>query len=321
MNSPVLIMGYRRSDLLQEILDSLPQNRKIYIHIDGPKVNTILEVEECRRVAQNYASRSFGKSVQVLAQTTNLGNRASFYASLNWVFSNESRIVVLEDDIRFNNKFFEFMDWALDTFEDNPRIFHVNGFSVLGFIPGRNRLFESYSCKPWGFGTWKTSWLLHEKQTPLVSFETFKSLPVFSKVHMSKSFEEKWLNRFLRLHEGTDTYDVGWNYSAWKNNAVALAPRFSFTTNVGFDSRSLHTNFRPWFLYIRDFEKRKFKSFKSESVIPFPSYYDAYSDFLEWRMPGIKAGSARAIIRFYQLVRYIKKCILHVSSCFKFKSK
>lgn len=308
MKSPVLIMAYRRGDLLREILSDLPTDRSIYIHIDGPRADTVLDVNECREVAREYANRSSCGRVNVLAQSVNLGNRASFHASLEWVFSNEVQIIVLEDDIRFNNLFFDYMDWALEKYKDVPRIFHVNGFSVLDFIPGRNRLFESYSCKPWGFGTWKTRWLLHEKNTPLVDLDALRSLPIFSNVNLTNSFEEKWINRFSRLHEGTDTYDVGWNYSAWKNNALALAPRFSFTTNVGFDSRSLHTINKPWFFYLSKYRTREQSSLKSDILVPFPSFYDAYSDFLEWRIPGIKTGSTKVFIFLYSLIVRVKKC-------------
>ena len=42
--SPILILAYRRFDFLFDLLSLIPVDRKIYIHIDGPKEGTNIEV-------------------------------------------------------------------------------------------------------------------------------------------------------------------------------------------------------------------------------------------------------------------------------------
>jgi hypothetical protein len=310
MKTPVLIMAYRRDDMLQELLFQLPLDREIYIHIDGPRENTKRAVARCNTIAANFARFHPQATIKIFSQKRNLGNKKSFHACMKWVFNSQSQVIVLEEDIRFSQSFFAFMDWALTEFRDYKRIFHVNGFSVLDPFPGRNRLFESYSCRPWGFGTWKDRWLLHERSIPDFDLKSLRSLPIFASAELSPSFEEKWLNRFSRLKEGNDTYDVGWNYSAWKNNAFALAPRFSYVTNIGFDKRSLHTNIKPWFLRSPKKLRKIGESFKRRKIVPFPSPYDAYSDFVEWKVPGISSGSARILIFLYYVLLNVRNFLM-----------
>jgi len=307
--SPILILAFRRFDYLFDLLNLIPVDRAIYIHIDGSKEDTNLEVRSTIQIAQEFQRHNPTALIRVLSQEKNLGNRLAFQAAMDWVFEFEDRIIVLEDDIRFGSEFFAFMDWALTRFKDQKRVFHINGISTLDKVPGRNRLFESYGLWPWGFATWKDRWQLHERQTPKLTIEDLRNLPIFQGVRLSRYFEEKWQERFDRLARGTDTYDIGWNYSSWKNNAIAIQPRFTFTTNLGFDHRSLHTRIRPFFLREQSKINDKRKSFDHLKIIEFPNYFDAYSDFIQWKAPGISLGGTRLLIPLYYLLRSIKRIV------------
>ena len=307
ISSPVLVLAYRRDDMLDDLLSNLPLNRRIYIHVDGAVDQSTIEVEKTKHVASTFKAKNPSVPISLLFQEKNLGNIGSFESAMQWVFSLEDRIILLEDDIRFNDSFFKFMDWALENHKDSKRIFHVNGLSVISFLPGRNRLFESYSCKPWGFGTWKTSWELYSRTTPLEDPKKLFLSPLFTSVNLTETFENKWWDRFIRLKNGTDTYDLGWNYAAWANNACALAPRFTYTTNIGFDSRSLHTSIKPTFLRLSKKLQTQDADFTNSQIVPFPSYYDAYSDFIEWGVPGIREGSVRFLIWMYKLAIMTKR--------------
>jgi hypothetical protein len=304
--SPILVLAYKRYDMLENLLKLLPSGRKVYIHIDGPDCETTSDVEKSRNVALNYQKSSNGNQVQINFQVFNLGNLSSFRAAMEWVFTSETQIIFLEEDIRFNINFFLYMDWALEKFQQEDRVFQINGFSVLDIFPTRNKLYETYNCRPWGFGTWKNRWDIYTKTSiPSNSEEIFQA-PIFHNVNLTNSFRSKWVDRFNRLKLGNDTYDLGWNYAAWINGSYAISQRRTLTTNIGFDSRSLHTRIRPNFL--RTHSAIRFRSFgkKNLKLTLFPSYFDSYSDFIEWKIPGLNHGSARFFILIYDLLVRIK---------------
>lgn len=314
--SAVLILAYRRHDFLFDLLQKIPRDRSIYIHIDGPKPNSISEVSLTQTVAKDFQVQNLSKPIQIFLQEKNLGNRLAFQGAMDWAFDFEDRLIVLEEDIRFNDEFFTFMDLSLARFENQKRFFHINGLSTLDFLPGRNRLFESYGLWCWGFATWKDRWDLHERNTPPLDSNSLRSLPIFKDVKMSRFFEEKWVERFTRLQNGTDTYDVGWNYSAWKNNACALQPRFTFTTNIGFDERSLHTRIRPSFLKTPEKLRNRGKPFDNLTILNFPNYFDAYSDIVQWKAPGLILGSTKYFTAAYYFLRKLKVILRSIAAKF-----
>ena len=52
--APILILAYKRPDMLSQLLSSLPLDRRIFIHIDGASDATNADVQETRRVASLY---------------------------------------------------------------------------------------------------------------------------------------------------------------------------------------------------------------------------------------------------------------------------
>lgn len=305
--SAVLVLAYKRFDFLHEILQKIPANRTVYIHIDGAKEGSWDEVQQTRSVAMKFQEVRKVGNVFVHQQNRNLGNRESFKAATEWVFQREDRLIVIEDDIRFVDEFFAFMDWSLERFKTDNSIFHINGLSMLDFIPGRNRLFCSINCAPWGWGTWRDRWQKSDIDLKNFQIDELFSLAIFDSVFLTETFKAKWSDRILRLQQGLDTYDIGWNVSAWRNNAYAISPRFTFTTNVGFDERSLHTRIRPRFLRKPGNIRSRKPIDDSVKIVSFPSYYDAYSDFIQWKIPGIAHGSAVIFIGAYYFLRIIKR--------------
>lgn len=315
--SPVLVLAYKRYDMLRDLLSLLPSNRKIFIHIDGPTNETRAEVEKARYLANNFKKARNDYQVKTLIQENNLGNIKSFQAAMEWLFTYEKKVIFLEEDIRFNINFFSYMDWALENFQSDKRIFQINGLSVLDIFPIRNQLFETYSCKPWGFGTWIDRWETYKRTSiPMNSEEIFQA-PIFHGINLTSSFKYKWVDRFDRLKSGNDTYDLGWNYAAWANNSCAISQLRTLTTNIGFDGRSLHTKIKPRFL--RSPEKLYYRRFgkKNLKLIPFPSSFDSVSDLIEWKVPGISHGAAIFFILIYNFLKKLKTFIKKIESFFE----
>jgi hypothetical protein len=302
--APILVLAYNRHDMLKELLSLLPNDRKIYIHVDGPSEKSIQDVEISKIVATSFQnSRSF---VETLFQEINLGNLGSFRASMEWVFASEEQVIVLEDDVRFSFNFFNFMDWALENFMNENRIFQINGLSVLDRFPMKEALYETYSCKVWGFGTWRDRWDLYKTTLIPKDLQSIFNAPIFNGVKLSGYFKSRWADRFERLRNGLDTYDFGWNYAAWANASCALSLRQTLTTNIGFDSRSTHTKDRPKFLLSKELLHTRRLKTGGLQYKTFPSHFDAFSDFIEWKAPGINFGATRFLIFAYMILRKFK---------------
>lgn len=71
--SPVLILAYKRPDMLEGLLNSLPRDRRIYIHVDGAINADYSDVQETKRIASQFKAERPSDSIMLLSKLQTLG--------------------------------------------------------------------------------------------------------------------------------------------------------------------------------------------------------------------------------------------------------
>ena len=84
---PVLIVGFNRPDLLQNLLVKLYglNVNTIYISLDGPRNEADFEnCNDCLKVAQSFSTKF---NIQIISRSYNLGCNLGVVSALDWFFS------------------------------------------------------------------------------------------------------------------------------------------------------------------------------------------------------------------------------------------
>lgn len=281
----VLVMAYSRNSLVKELLEMIPPNRKLYIHLDGPTSTNALAISQTKSVIEAFIkSRENNSSQEILLRINkeNLGPKLAFSNAISWAFNTTSELIVLEEDVRFNYQFFEYMDWCLSVFRDNPRIGQINGFSPLNLPFLRNRIFESQNSYCWGWATWRDRW--GENDIDIASkISSFADLSAVRGFKIGKGYLNLWEDRLDRLRSGFDTWDFQWNLSTLSHGRFAITPAVSLVTNVGFGLNATNTKVPK--RYVRKLEALTSGKivFKSLKVLAFPSIFNTYSDLIQFK--------------------------------------
>ena len=243
-NSPVLVCGFNRPDLLAECLSRLTlSGRRIYVSLDGPRSAAPEDqqlVAACVRVTEHFIARNPGSRGRY--SPTNLGTRRSIEAAISWTFEQEDTLIVVEDDIHVSSDFLDFVDELLLEYKDRPDIGSVGGSclpprSALTLPDHRARL-SDYTCS-WGWATWRDRWILHQRQ--LGSRTGFRDVnwPESVSSYGQRTYWKTlaWLCRIGAL----DTWDYEWQLSHWILNWKTVVPNGNLVTNVGFGPQATHT--------------------------------------------------------------------------------
>ncbi len=240
----ILLIFFNRPDLVKVSLERLKgSNRNIYISIDGPRNESDQPlVNECISLGETFAQEYSGiGAVKLLAHKTNLGCKEAVRGAIDWAFEVEERLIILEDDISFQDEFLETMDNWLEEFDDSKEIFHLNGYNPL---PKNLEVDFSYLCRythVWGWATWRDRWAFYDRDLETWKGEDLRLLPGLIGQDLSDEFCEYWNRQLLACLEGLDTWDIQWLYSQWRYGGFSLTPGSRLTGNLGFDSRATHT--------------------------------------------------------------------------------
>ena len=247
--SAILITCYNRPDLLEALLQSLKDyDGKLYVSLDYPKdyKKDGRTFEENGRLCRKYSDIIF--EFQIF--DVNQGCFQGVTKAISWAFEKEDKLIIFEDDIKFDSAFLKFANEALDQLEGDNSIGSISG---LNLVPRLSQSFPSNSTRlsiytaTWGWATWKNRW-----QDYMADLGTFPKLD-WSWVSQSWSHSEKyyWNHVFQSVADGNvDSYGYRWLYSNWKRSRWTLTPNENLTLNLGFGPDATHTQDEelPWWL-------------------------------------------------------------------------
>lgn len=235
-------MGYNRPDLLANSLSLISgQNRRVYIHIDGPKsCEDYLAVCETFKTAEDFANKNL--NVKIKFQDYNLGCKHAVPYAISWVFEKENTLIILEDDIVFTELFLSFMDWGLDNFLNDSKIWQINGWNPLPFSLQDKSIYISQFPQIWGWATWKDRWEKYDIDMSGYRRKNIRFLlRKFNGIFFKQQLRSKFLRMFEEIRDGFDNWDTQWLYAMLLNGGSSIGFGISLTGNIGFDERATHT--------------------------------------------------------------------------------
>lgn len=245
MFAPVVLFVYNRSEQLNIVLENLENNPEVsdtnlYIFSDGPK-RTIdeIKVEAVRKVIDEYKEHSQFKSVTIYKAEKNKGLANSIISGVSSVIEKHGKIIVLEDDLVVSDDFLQYMNSALDYYEEEPRVGAISAFAIpIKHFGGADTIYKSRTGNSYGWATWENVW--KDVEWDLTTFADFridkKCQREFDNVQYGIS------NMLLAQMDGEiDSWAVRWDFHFFRNQLYTLYPCKSKIQNLGFGDEGTHT--------------------------------------------------------------------------------
>ena len=233
--APILLFVYNRPSHTRRCIESLLKNSlasesHLFIYADGAK-------DESQQEAVNEV-RSYIRSIQGFKQVTlierneNWGLARNIIDGVSTQVNRYGKVIVLEDDLIVAPYFLQFMNDALETYKDEPKVGHIQAcdFTQDPTLP------ETFLIKwtgSWGWGTWDRAW----KHFNPNGKELLKKLEE-RKLTYTFDFNGKYgFTRMLRRQiEGkNNSWAIRWNASLFLEDILSLNVGRSLVQNEGFD--------------------------------------------------------------------------------------
>lgn len=238
--APILLFTYDRPEHTQRLIESLLQNKPatqshLTIYSDYWKDSEAqAKVEETRHYLRTVTGFA---SITIIEQTENKGLAQSIITGVTNLLKKEERVIVLEDDLVVAPYFLQFMNDALETYKDEPRVGHIQAcdFTQNSTLP------ETFLIKwtgSWGWATWQRAWQHFNPNGQLLLNE-------LKERKLTRSFDFNGNYGFTRMlrHqiEGkNNSWAIRWNASLFLKNILSLNVGKSLVQNTGFDGSGTH---------------------------------------------------------------------------------
>jgi hypothetical protein len=233
-NRVALLFAYKRVPYLKESIRILIECgvSRIYVAIDGPKDE---QDEFEQRELLDFLTGLNPDTCEIILwkRTRNLGIALSIISGLDWFFSHEEAGIIVEDDLKFDCAFVDFIFEGLEKYKQENEVWLISGSNFLN-SRGPDVQYVNYPMI-WGWGTWGSRWSEIRQFIPelKVSLKDFR----FSKVHLF------WLIGLLRVRDlSIDTWDIPIAYLMRRRKRYCVLPPVNLVSNMGFDQFSTHTS-------------------------------------------------------------------------------
>jgi hypothetical protein len=236
---PVVLFVYNRPWHTLQTLEALSTNRgagktTLFIYSDGPKADANPEEHtKIEQVRQVIRLKSWCKEVIIRESAFNKGLADSIVNGVSEVIDKYLRAIVLEDDVITSSGFLDYMNDALELYENEENVMHISGY----MYPHKKRLPETlFFNVPYpggGWATWQRAWKYYISDTDyLVNyFDTAGRWRRFNR--FGGDFLQRQLYR--NLTGELKSWFIKWHGTLLIKGGYTLFPGTSLTNNIGFD--------------------------------------------------------------------------------------
>ncbi len=244
---PVLMIFFIRPDTFQQVFDRVREVRpsKLYLCQDGPRPNRpddIDNIAKCRAIAENI---DWECEVHKNYSEINYGCDPNVYRGLKWIFEQEDRMIMLEDDAVPSLSFFPFCKEMFERYENDTRIHMISSFNLAEQWDCPYDYFFSYTgTMSGGWGMWRRSWEQRNETLDIVNDDYA--------VKLFKSYYKPWYaanceinslkRRFgeIKRENKITTFESVVGIGRLFNAQMSIIPARNMLNNIGMTANATH---------------------------------------------------------------------------------
>ncbi len=245
--APIALFVYRRTDLLNAVLDSLeacpefPES-DVFVFSDGPKnAAAAADVAQVRALVRERLR----PNMTVIEARENRGLANSIIAGVTRLCEEYGRAIVIEDDLIVSPALLGWFNTALEAYADNPAVMQVSGyaFDVPLLRKRRHGVFLPLASS-WGWATWQRAWSAFDPDAG--GWEAIKSdRALRRRFDVGGAYPyAKMLERQMRGQ--VDSWAIRWYWTIFVLGGLTLFPPRSLVRNDGTDGAATHGGFSTW---------------------------------------------------------------------------
>lgn len=251
MLAPIILFVFNRPEHTLKTLEALSQNTladksKLYIFCDGARSDK--DKPAIDKVKKIIRQKNWCKTVEIIERNENFGLAKSIEEGVTRIVSEYEKVIVLEDDIVTSKGFLEYMNNALELYNEDDKVMHISGFFPKTNIKLPSTFFYNVTTC-WGWATWKRSWQYYSSD----------SKKLLNNLH-TKGYDSYRYNGgqkellYEQLQDNVSgkikTWAVKWHTIVYLNNGLCLHPYPSLTNNIGHDESGTNSSMNNPYQYV-----------------------------------------------------------------------
>jgi hypothetical protein len=176
------------------------------------------------------------RSVTIIERELNYGLANNIVDGVTQIVAKYKKAIVIEDDLLTSSHFLQFMNEALEKYEDSDEVISIHGYCLPIEYPGEVFFLKGADC--WGWATWERGWQLFDPD----GMHLMKQLREKNSLYefdMEGSYDYSGMLQ-KQIDGEINSWAILWYASAFIHNKLTLYPGRSLIVNIGTDRSGTH---------------------------------------------------------------------------------
>lgn len=239
MNTPLLLIVWRRPHTLRQVIDAIRPvaPTRLFVACDGPNAERPGEAEKVaatREVVERELS--WPCHIERLYSPTNQGCRLGVSRAISWFFEQVEEGIILEDDCVPHPDFFPYCANLLERYRHDMRVWSICGSNFqLGNRRGDASYYFSIHGDSWGWASWRRAWQHYpDAERMWFDFRDSGRLKDIFPISEERKYWRSILDQ-LFIEGKPSSWAYQWWLASWMNNGLHAWPNSCLVSNHGFD--------------------------------------------------------------------------------------
>lgn len=236
LHTAVALIIFNRPDTTSKVLEQIKkvQPPRLYLISDAPRKNRQQEAQLVKET-RAYVEAQIDWDCQVFKNYAeeNMGCRDRVSSGITWLFQQEEKAIILEDDVVPTREFFFYCQELLDKYQDQKDVMMISGTNLVPQPEIKDSYTFSYYSSIWGWATWRRAWELYDVEV--------KDWPQAHKEGRLRRIQNGLAYLFLKRNMDSvytkkkDTWDLQWDFCRYEHSGLGIVPKVNMIENIGFN--------------------------------------------------------------------------------------
>lgn len=242
--TPIAFFIFNRPETTALVFNEIRKIRpkKLLIVADGPRLNVLGEDLRCSKTREVVDAVDWNCEVLSNYSDVNMGCKARMSTGIDWVFSEVSEAIFLEDDCLPALSFFRFCEEMLSKYRLDQRVGMISGDNFnMGVKVSNASYYFSKNTHIWGWASWADRWV-SKYDVEMKSWQAIKEQGLFESLTGGLSSLSPLKEAFDLTHSGLlNTWDYQYAFLNLIEGRLNVIPEVNLVKNIGFGSDATHT--------------------------------------------------------------------------------
>ena len=236
VETPVLFITFVRPDYARQTWEGIKvvKPKTLYFYSNKGRVEKEGEVERNDEIRSYINEIDWDCDLHTFFREECVNVYDSLRGAIDWLFDNEERGIILEEDCVPTKTFFSFVDQMIEKFKEDKRVWCISGDNIIKQNPSGYDYIFSHLHAMYGWASWRDRWRMVDWEHLYIK-ETIDE-HIYYRLFKSKEqakAKEKALSNMEDMLYRTKCWDYIFGLCMDQHHALTIQPKEHLVKNIG----------------------------------------------------------------------------------------